>query len=99
MIILSSQILPPGESNPIDIEGGGTRGGAQTLAMLEEEQNVQQLEERERAVRQLEADIMDVNQIFKDLAGLVHDQVVLIPCLAAYIPTLMSLLRARWLTP
>ena len=92
-------MLPPGESNLIDIEGGGTRGGAQTLAMLEEEQNVQQLEERERAVRQLEADIMDVNQIFKDLAGLVHDQVGLIPCLAAYIPTLMSLLRARWLTP
>ena len=92
-------MLPPGESNLIDIEGGGARGGAQTLAMLEEEQNVQQLEERERAVRQLEADIMDVNQIFKDLAALVHDQVGLIPCLAAYIPTLMSLLRARWLTP
>lgn len=43
--------------------------------MLEEEQNIQRLEQRELAVRQLEADIMDVNQIFKDLANLVHDQV------------------------
>ena len=51
----------------------------QTLAMLEEEQNIQQLEQRELAVRQLEADIMDVNQIFKDLANLVHDQVSLLP--------------------
>ena len=43
--------------------------------MLEEEQNLEQLQERERAVRQLEADIGDVNQIFKDLAAMVHDQV------------------------
>merc|ERR1712172_445687 len=49
---------PPGESNLIDIEGG--EGRSQTLAMLEEEQNIQQLEQRELAVRQLEADIMDV---------------------------------------
>ena len=69
------QLLPPGESNLIDIEGGEGRSQSQTLAMLEEEQNIQQLEQRENAVRQLEADIMDVNQIFKDLANLVHDQV------------------------
>ena len=71
----------------IDIEGG--EGRSQTLAMLEEEQNIQQLEQRELAVRQLEADIMDVNQIFKDLANLVHDQVSLLPliiCLTALPP-------------
>ena len=71
----------------IDIEGG--EGRSQTLAMLEEEQNIQQLEQRELAVRQLEADIMDVNQIFKDLANLVHDQVSLLPliiCLTALAP-------------
>lgn len=67
-------LLPPGESNLIDIEGGEARSQSQTLAMLEEEQNIQRLEQRELAVRQLEADIMDVNQIFKDLANLVHDQ-------------------------
>ena len=80
-------MLPPGESNLIDIEGGGARGGAQTLAMLEEEQNVQQLEERERAVRQLEADIMDVNQIFKDLAAMVHDQGELVDSIEANVET------------
>ena len=62
----------------IDIEGGEGRTQSQSLAMLEEEQNIQQLEQRELAVRQLEADIMDVNQIFKDLANLVHDQVSLL---------------------
>lgn len=44
------------------------------LLMQEEEQNLEQLVERERAVKQIEADIMDVNQIFKDLAAMVHDQ-------------------------
>ena len=44
--------------------------------MLEEEQNLEYLQERERSVAQLEADIGDVNQIFKDLAAMVHDQVI-----------------------
>ena len=43
--------------------------------MLEEEQNLEYLHERERSVAQLESDIGDVNQIFKDLAAMVHDQV------------------------
>ena len=75
LCFVDRQLLPPGESNLIDIEGGEERSQSQTLAMLEEEQNIQRLEQRELAVRQLEADIMDVNQIFKDLANLVHDQV------------------------
>ena len=45
--------------------------------MLEEEQNLEYLQERERSVAQLEADIGDVNQIFKDLAAMVHDQVLM----------------------
>ena len=45
--------------------------------MLEEEQNLEYLQERERSVAQLEADIGDVNQIFKDLAAMVHDQVMM----------------------
>ena len=44
--------------------------------MLEEEQNLEYLQERERSIAQLEADIGDVNQIFKDLAAMVHDQVI-----------------------
>ena len=89
------QLPPPGESNLIDIEGG--EGRSQTLAMLEEEQNIQQLEQRELAVRQLEADIMDVNQIFKDLANLVHDQVSLLPLIICL--TALAHLRVRLWTP
>jgi len=66
-------VPPPGEgggANLIDIEGGQNK----TQLMLEEEQNLEYLQERERSVAQLESDIGDVNQIFKDLAAMVHDQ-------------------------
>ena len=33
--------------------------------IIQEEQDIEQLQERERAVRQLESDILDVNTIFK----------------------------------
>lgn len=45
-----------------------------TQLQMEEDVNLELLREREMAVRKLEADIVDVNQIFKDLAALVHDQ-------------------------
>ncbi|XP_023231866.1 syntaxin-7-like [Centruroides sculpturatus] len=45
-----------------------------TQLQMEEDVNIELLREREMAVRKLEADIVDVNQIFKDLASLVHDQ-------------------------
>ncbi|GAA6103005.1 syntaxin-12 isoform X1 [Tachysurus ichikawai] len=38
------------------------------------EEDLELIKERETNIRQLEADIMDVNQIFKDLAVMVHDQ-------------------------
>ncbi|XP_011314197.1 syntaxin-7 [Fopius arisanus] len=41
---------------------------------LQDEQNLRMLEEQEASIRQLEIDISDVNQIFKDLGALVHDQ-------------------------
>jgi t-SNARE complex subunit (syntaxin) len=41
---------------------------------MEEEQNIEELQERERSIRQLESDIIDVNTIFKDLATMVHEQ-------------------------
>lgn len=41
---------------------------------LEEDVDLQLIQEREQAIRQLESDIMDVNQIFKDLGMLVHEQ-------------------------
>lgn len=40
----------------------------------EEEISVELIEERERAIRQLEADIVGVNEIFRDLASMVYEQ-------------------------
>ena len=40
-------------------------GQSRTQLMLEEEEKISQLEDRERAMRQLESDITDVNTIFK----------------------------------
>jgi len=58
--------------------GGGSFGQGQpvsrTQMLLEEEDNMAQLQERERSIRQLESDIVDVNTIFKDLATMVHEQ-------------------------
>jgi len=75
---------PPGSDNLIDIEGGSQ---SKTQLMIEEEQNLEQLQERERAVRQLEADIGDVNQIFKDLAAMVHDQGEMVDSIEANVET------------
>ncbi|XP_018590046.1 syntaxin-12-like [Scleropages formosus] len=38
------------------------------------EEDMELIKEREISLRQLESDIMDVNQIFKDLAVMIHDQ-------------------------
>lgn len=46
---------------------------AQVLAM-ENDVDLNLMKERETAIHQLEKDIMDVNQIFKDLGMLVHEQ-------------------------
>ncbi|XP_077869762.1 syntaxin-7-like [Saccoglossus kowalevskii] len=51
----------------------------QHLAQLQEQEQVIEfdqalMEEREDRIRQIEADILDVNQIFRDLASLVYEQ-------------------------
>merc|ERR1719282_2126176 len=57
------------------LPGPGEAGRAgRTQMMLEEEDRLKELEERERSMRQLESDITDVNTIFKDLATMVHEQ-------------------------
>merc|ERR1719282_1692823 len=57
------------------LPGPGETGRAgRTQMMLEEEDRLKELEERERSMRQLESDITDVNTIFKDLATMVHEQ-------------------------
>ncbi|KAJ7386978.1 Syntaxin-12 [Desmophyllum pertusum] len=49
-----------------------TGGGIQVQA--EEEISNELIEERERAIRQLESDIVGVNEIFRDLATMVYEQ-------------------------
>merc|ERR1711936_1211022 len=82
-----NQGVPPGEggggANLIDIEGGQNKA----QLMLEEEQNLEYLQERERSIAQLEADIGDVNQIFKDLAAMVHDQGEMVDSIEANVET------------
>ncbi|XP_072531551.1 syntaxin-12 [Salminus brasiliensis] len=50
----------------------------QTMAQRDEaaitEEDLELIKERETNIRQLESDIMNVNQIFKDLAVMIHDQ-------------------------
>jgi len=67
---------PGSQRNLIEIEEGQSQEQQQKnqQMLIQEEYDVEQLQERERAVRQLESDILDVNHIFKDLATLVHDQ-------------------------
>jgi t-SNARE complex subunit (syntaxin) len=62
----------------------GSSGQGRTQLLLQEEQNLEEIRERELAIRQLESDIVDVNTIFKDLATLVHDQVS-ISCIYNYL--------------
>ena len=59
--------LGPGGQEPlVDIEGQSQEQQQKQQQMLiQEEQDIEQLQERERAVRQLESDILDVNTIFK----------------------------------
>lgn len=81
----SGGLAPPGDTL-VDIEEG--RGGeSKTQMMLEEEYNVEMLQEREKGIRQLEADIGDVNEIFKDLAAMVHDQGELVDSIEANVET------------
>ena len=66
-----------GGKNLIEIEEGQQNQEEQQRRkqmMIQEEYDMEQLQERERSIRQLESDILDVNTIFKDLATLVHDQ-------------------------
>ncbi|XP_077991350.1 syntaxin-12-like isoform X2 [Glandiceps talaboti] len=61
------------ESQLISLESPGSRPVPSQM-MLEEDVDMEALRERETALRKLESDITDVNQIFKDLATMVHEQ-------------------------
>lgn len=50
---------------------------------LQEEADLRALQEQEQSIRQLESDISDVNQIFKELGTLVHEQGELVDSIEA----------------
>lgn len=50
-------------------------------------EDLQQVHEREDAIKQLESDIVDVNMIFKDLAQMVHEQGELVDSIEANVET------------
>ena len=58
---------PGGQRNLIEIEEGQSQEEQQRRQqiLIQEENDIAQLQERERAVHQLESDILDVNTIFK----------------------------------
>ncbi|XP_044269663.1 syntaxin-7 [Tribolium madens] len=55
------------------IELQDSNAGRQQM-QLQEESELRALQEQEQSIRQLESDINDVNQIFKELGALVHEQ-------------------------
>ncbi|KAL7643347.1 UNVERIFIED_CONTAM: hypothetical protein RMT77_006639 [Armadillidium vulgare] len=61
-----------GGSALVDLSGKSNKSSQMQIQMEQEE--LQALQEREAQIRQLESDIFDVNQIFKDLATMVHEQ-------------------------
>jgi len=62
-------VLPP----PSD-QSTGVSQQSRTQMMIQDEGDLEALQDREKAIRQLESDIVDVNTIFKDLATMVHEQ-------------------------
>lgn len=50
------------------------KSSAQVQLQMEEEVDLEELREREQSIKKIESDIVDVNQIFKDLATMVHTQ-------------------------
>ncbi|XP_066250505.1 syntaxin-7 [Euwallacea similis] len=68
-------------------------GAGRQQAQVQEEADLRQLQEQELAVRQLESDISDVNQIFKELGQLVHEQGVEIDSIEASVESTADYVR------
>ncbi|KAF7281148.1 syntaxin 7 [Rhynchophorus ferrugineus] len=60
---------------------------------LQEEADLRALQEQEQSIRQLESDINDVNQIFKELGSLVHEQGEVIDSIEASVESTSDYVR------
>ena len=68
----------------IDIPGDSPGEQIQQQAIqVEEDINFEEVREREKSIRQIESDIVDVNKIFKDLATMIHAQAELVDSIEA----------------
>lgn len=78
---------PMGGYNDEHSSTSNDRAGSGFQVQAEEEVSVELIEERERAIRQLEADIVGVNEIFRDLATMVYEQGDMIDSIEANVDT------------
>ncbi|XP_064846936.1 syntaxin-7-like isoform X2 [Oncorhynchus masou masou] len=62
-----------GNGNPFE-SGGQAQVQSQSQEVAITEEDLQLIQERETSIRQLESDITDINEIFKDLGMMVHEQ-------------------------
>jgi len=78
-----------GTSDGYGFSGGLTGQKQQSGLQISEnsEYELEMVREREQAIRKLEADIVDVNQIFKDLGAMVHEQGDMIDSIEANVDT------------
>lgn len=74
-----------GREQLIDLDQSEIQAQKQVVADLDYENAM--LTEREQRIREIEADMLDCNQIFKDLATLVHEQGEVIDTIAGNIET------------
>jgi hypothetical protein len=70
--------------NLIDLEGAHSN---QMQLQIEEHVDLNELREREEAVKRMEGDIFEVNQMFKEIASLVHEQGEVIDSIEANVET------------
>jgi len=76
------------ERNEASYQGGfGQESAPQVQMQTESELSLEEIKEREAAIRKLESDILDVNDIFKDLALMVHEQGDVIDSIEANVGT------------
>ncbi|KAJ8385921.1 hypothetical protein AAFF_G00178830 [Aldrovandia affinis] len=61
-----------GNTSPFESNEGQSQ--AQTQEDVITEDDLQLIQERETSIRQLESDILDINEIFKDLGMMIHEQ-------------------------
>lgn len=56
----------------------------QKQAQMKRDLELEIVKEREKQIRQLESDILDINSMFKDVALMVHDQGEILSCFIFY---------------